>query len=497
GLNNWGGLVDGGTESSDGIAAFVTILVFDSDFDLIKIISDQISSGASSMHDYMKAEYTIREAGYVYMYISNHSNTPQNVYFDDVRMAYEPSNVIQYNEYYAHGLPNANSWTRDNARGNRYLANGGTEFNDTTKLYDLDYRNFDPVLGRMNQVDPVAGKYAGLSPYNFSFNNPVGFVDPTGADPLYEESYYYAYAQSMGMDIGQYQRIMDYGSGGAAGAAHGRMAGVGEAGAMPQSYDAKIEARFKMDMIKKGINRAFRLRMQNGGAVFRGAGSSKGAGVSYDALPKDFSAEIELGGDNAFEDFDGSDQTGPDCPPGVKCDQYGNIDRNGDSRTKDAVDATWKYFGEAVEEGTTAMVTGEVGAYAVLWVFKGAKWAITAHRVNQARKTAKYVNLASEARTTHILVGDSNGGGHMWSWSTIFNGKSKFPITWSAEKIMNAISEVATSGTWVQQSGQVGTFFTKAGKPARFYVMGSYEGVSIKVIVEPAGEGIITAFPIF
>ncbi|HYC85245.1 MAG TPA: RHS repeat-associated core domain-containing protein, partial [Chryseosolibacter sp.] len=188
GLNNWGGLVDGGTESSDGIAAFVTILVFDSDHDLIKMISDQISSGASSTHDYMKAEYTIREAGYVYMYISNHSNTPQNVYFDDVRMTYEPSNVIQYNEYYAHGLQNANSWTRDNAKGNRYLANGGTEFNDNTQLYDLDFRNFDPVLGRMNQVDPVSGKYAALSPYNFSFNNPVGFVDPTGADPLYEES---------------------------------------------------------------------------------------------------------------------------------------------------------------------------------------------------------------------------------------------------------------------------------------------------------------------
>ncbi|QWL29308.1 hypothetical protein E2R40_10595 [Rathayibacter toxicus] len=40
-------------------------------------------------------------------------------------------------------------------------------------------------------------------------------------------------------------------------------------------------------------------------------------------------------------------------------------------------------------------------------------------------------------------------------------------------------------------------FFTKEGKPARFATLGEREGVTIKVIVEPAGDGIITGFPIF
>jgi hypothetical protein len=35
----------------------------------------------------------------------------------------------------------------------------------------------------MNQVDPVASKYASLTPYNYSFNDPVGFNDPAGDDP--------------------------------------------------------------------------------------------------------------------------------------------------------------------------------------------------------------------------------------------------------------------------------------------------------------------------
>ncbi len=80
-------------------------------------------------------------------------------------------------------MQTANSWTRDGATGNNFLANGGTEFNATSNLYDLDYRNYDPVLGRMNGVDPMAAKYASLTPYNYSFNDPVSFTDPNGADP--------------------------------------------------------------------------------------------------------------------------------------------------------------------------------------------------------------------------------------------------------------------------------------------------------------------------
>jgi hypothetical protein len=50
-------------------------------------------------------------------------------------------------------------------------------------VYDLFYRNYDPVLGRMNQVDPMASKYASWSPYTYSFNSPINWNDPSGADP--------------------------------------------------------------------------------------------------------------------------------------------------------------------------------------------------------------------------------------------------------------------------------------------------------------------------
>ena len=102
---------------------------------------------------------------------------------DDFKVTHTKSNVIQANEYYPYGLQTANSWTRENNTGNNFLYNGGTELNQTTQVYDLYYRNYDPVLGRFGQVDPMAGKYSSLSPYNYGNNNPVFYNDPLGDCP--------------------------------------------------------------------------------------------------------------------------------------------------------------------------------------------------------------------------------------------------------------------------------------------------------------------------
>src|SRR5262249_52363982 len=104
-------------------------------------------------------------------------------------------------------------------------------------------------------------------------------------------------------------------------------------------------------------------------------------------------------------------------------------------------------------------------------------------------------NLASEERTAHILVGDSTGGGHLWPGAI---DKTPFPAEWSGEEIMHHASDIATDPSlpWVQQTGKAGSLFTRSGDPARFIVTGVREGVTIKVVVEPAREGIITAFPV-
>jgi RHS repeat-associated protein len=113
--------------------------------------------------------------------VSNEQTNQTDVYFDDVKMTYTPSNILQSNEYYPFGLQTASSWTRDNTVTNNFLANGGTELNTTSALYDLQYRNYDAALGRFHQVDPLADMYGSHSVYHYSYNNPVSYNDRNGA----------------------------------------------------------------------------------------------------------------------------------------------------------------------------------------------------------------------------------------------------------------------------------------------------------------------------
>jgi hypothetical protein len=60
---------------------------------------------------------------------------------------------------------------------------------------------------------------------------------------------------------------------------------------------------------------------------------------------------------------------------------------------------------------------------------------------------------------------------------------------------MHEVSDIATdpAQTWVQQTGKAGSLYTKSGQPTRFVRIGERGGVRIKVVIEPAGEGIISA----
>jgi hypothetical protein len=62
----------------------------------------------------------------------------------------------------------------------------------------------------MNGVDPMADKYSSLTPYNFSFNDPVTFTDANGADPWWQR-----YTDMHGgMLDGFHNAVVDGGGGG-------------------------------------------------------------------------------------------------------------------------------------------------------------------------------------------------------------------------------------------------------------------------------------------
>lgn len=62
----------------------------------------------------------------------------------------------------------------------------GKEWQDELNLnvYALDYRQYDPALGRFSSPDVLAEKAYSITPYRYGFNNPVFWRDPLG---LYED----------------------------------------------------------------------------------------------------------------------------------------------------------------------------------------------------------------------------------------------------------------------------------------------------------------------
>ena len=56
----------------------------------------------------------------------------------------------------------------------------GKELDAETGLYYYGARYYDPKSSVWLSVDPMAEKYAGLTPYNYTLNNPIMFIDPDG-----------------------------------------------------------------------------------------------------------------------------------------------------------------------------------------------------------------------------------------------------------------------------------------------------------------------------
>jgi RHS repeat-associated protein len=181
-INSWGALEaggygDGSTDNSTP-KAFVTIVIFDRDHNFLDVAFQQVGNSGSLM----SAGYTIKEAGYAYMYVSNEHPYLTDVYFDDITMTHTPSPIVSMHDYYPFGLT-FNSYNRENSVAQDYLYNG-KEIQNELDLGWMDYgaRMYMADIGRWGVVDPHGEKYEMTTPYNYAFDNPVFFIDPDGRD---------------------------------------------------------------------------------------------------------------------------------------------------------------------------------------------------------------------------------------------------------------------------------------------------------------------------
>ena len=100
-----------------------------------------------------------------------------------VRAVFDQSGtVVEATDYYVFGLEMPGRVFVDDAERAREGYTGHEKDVDTG-LYYAGARYLDAGLGRWHAPDPLAGAMPGWSPYNYGFNDPVGFSDPDGKQP--------------------------------------------------------------------------------------------------------------------------------------------------------------------------------------------------------------------------------------------------------------------------------------------------------------------------
>ena len=100
-----------------------------------------------------------------------------------VLLTENPITLVQENHYDPWGVNLADietttalgfDWWQYNAQSEKsYLPDGSFD-------YDTDFRGYDPQIGRFKGVDALADALPGISTFQFGYNNPLSFQDPTG-----------------------------------------------------------------------------------------------------------------------------------------------------------------------------------------------------------------------------------------------------------------------------------------------------------------------------
>ena len=154
------------------------------------------------------------ESPATYYELTNHLGNVMAVISDKASTTAEPT-VVSLSDYYPFGMTEpGRSYTRP-GDDYRFGYTGHEKENDLAEgVYTTEYRLLDTRLGRWMSVDPLFGKYAGMSPYNYCMGNPMVMVDPDGRVVYQPEELYYGRnflgrgGKIMGPEIGRARDIL-------------------------------------------------------------------------------------------------------------------------------------------------------------------------------------------------------------------------------------------------------------------------------------------------
>ncbi len=118
---------------------------------------------------------------YIYQYKDHLGN---------IRLAYHNSGtatsptlqIREENNYYPFGLKHRGYNDAQGAARDHKFEYLDKESEEALGLnvIEMDWRHYDPALGKFNVIDALADNFVETSPYQYGYNNPLSYVDPTG-----------------------------------------------------------------------------------------------------------------------------------------------------------------------------------------------------------------------------------------------------------------------------------------------------------------------------
>jgi RHS repeat-associated core domain len=174
-------------EDNERPYAYLNYLLFDENLNFVQADrfrvpehagSDQASlylEGNKPVQMNFDAPVTITQNGYIYIWVSNESKEAR-VWFDDLTITHEEHIVVQATDYGVWG--DLIREQKSDEALYRYGYQGQfSEKDEETGWNHFELREYDPVIGRWLQKDPMSQFF---SPYIGMGNNPVHLTDPRG-----------------------------------------------------------------------------------------------------------------------------------------------------------------------------------------------------------------------------------------------------------------------------------------------------------------------------